>query len=80
MAAVETSLAGSIERVQELTEHLDAVADPGVRAIADELTSAVVQLYGAGLERILELVADWGARRGAAGRAGRGRPGRRACC
>jgi Fe-S cluster biogenesis protein NfuA/nitrite reductase/ring-hydroxylating ferredoxin subunit len=53
-------VAGPIERVQELTEHLDAVADPGVRAIADELVTAVVQLYGAGLERMLEVVAEAG--------------------
>src|SRR4051794_1576145 len=57
MAAVE-SVAGPIERVQELTEHLDAVADPGIRALTDELMSAVVQMYGAGLERILEVMTD----------------------
>jgi Fe-S cluster biogenesis protein NfuA/nitrite reductase/ring-hydroxylating ferredoxin subunit len=57
VAAVE-SVAGPIERVQELTEHLDAVADPGIRGMVDELTSAVVQMYGAGLERIVEVLTD----------------------
>jgi Fe-S cluster biogenesis protein NfuA/nitrite reductase/ring-hydroxylating ferredoxin subunit len=56
MAAVADSAAGPIERVQELTEHLDAVADPGLRALVDELTAAIVQMYGAGLGRMLELV------------------------
>jgi Fe-S cluster biogenesis protein NfuA/nitrite reductase/ring-hydroxylating ferredoxin subunit len=61
MATAETTRAGGdgiFERVQELTEHLDAVADPGIRAIADELTAAVVQLYGVGIERMLELVGE----------------------
>jgi Fe-S cluster biogenesis protein NfuA/nitrite reductase/ring-hydroxylating ferredoxin subunit len=58
MATVATRAAGPIERVQELTEHLDAIADPGARAIVDELVTAIVQLYGAGLERMLELVED----------------------
>ncbi len=61
MAVAQTSVAGSVERIQELTEHLEAVADPGVRALADELTTAVVQLYGAGLERMLELLGQAGA-------------------
>ncbi len=60
MATMETSVPGTIERVQELTEHLDAVADPGVRAIAEELTTAVVQMYGSGIERMLELLGDAG--------------------
>jgi len=60
MATMESNVAGPMERVQELTEHLDAVADPGLRAIIDELTSAVVQMYGAGIERMLEIVDEAG--------------------
>ena len=60
MAATSAPATGLIERVQELTEHLDAVADPGLRAIADELTAAIVQLYGAGLERMLAIVREGG--------------------
>ncbi len=43
-----------LERVQELQDRLDSVGDPASRKIAEELVSAVVQMYGAGLERILE--------------------------
>ncbi|MBN1527914.1 MAG: NifU family protein [Thermoleophilaceae bacterium] len=44
-----------IARVQELTGRLEDLDDPRCRALAEELTSAVVQMYGAGLERIAEL-------------------------
>jgi Fe-S cluster biogenesis protein NfuA/nitrite reductase/ring-hydroxylating ferredoxin subunit len=44
-----------IARVQELTGRLEDLDDPGCRALAEELTAAVVQMYGAGLERIVEL-------------------------
>ena len=44
-----------IARVQELTGRLEDLEDPACRNLAEELTSAVVQMYGAGLERIVEL-------------------------
>jgi Fe-S cluster biogenesis protein NfuA/nitrite reductase/ring-hydroxylating ferredoxin subunit len=44
-----------IARVQELTGRLEDLDDPACRALAEELTAAVVQMYGVGLERILEL-------------------------
>jgi Fe-S cluster biogenesis protein NfuA/nitrite reductase/ring-hydroxylating ferredoxin subunit len=50
-----------IARVQELTGRLEHLDDPACRNLAEELTSAVVQMYGAGLERIVEL-ADAGTR------------------
>jgi Fe-S cluster biogenesis protein NfuA/nitrite reductase/ring-hydroxylating ferredoxin subunit len=50
-----------IARVQELTGRLEDLDDPACRELAEELTSAVVQMYGAGLERIVEL-ADAGTR------------------
>jgi Fe-S cluster biogenesis protein NfuA/nitrite reductase/ring-hydroxylating ferredoxin subunit len=50
-----------IARVQELTGRLEDLDDPACRALAEELTSAVVQMYGVGLERIVEL-ADAGTR------------------
>jgi len=43
-----------LERVQELQDRLDSAGDPSTRQLAEELVSAVVQMYGAGLERILE--------------------------
>jgi Fe-S cluster biogenesis protein NfuA/nitrite reductase/ring-hydroxylating ferredoxin subunit len=40
-------------RVQELQARLDSCGDSATRETAEELLSAVVQMYGAGLERIL---------------------------
>jgi Fe-S cluster biogenesis protein NfuA/nitrite reductase/ring-hydroxylating ferredoxin subunit len=42
-----------IERVQDLQAALDSAADTGTRELAEELVSAVVQMYGAGLEQIV---------------------------
>ena len=42
-----------VQRVQDLQARLEDHADPATRALADELVSAVVQMYGAGLERIV---------------------------
>jgi Fe-S cluster biogenesis protein NfuA/nitrite reductase/ring-hydroxylating ferredoxin subunit len=50
-----------IARVQELTAQLEEIPDFQARAIADELVSSVIQLYGAGLERIVEELAVPGA-------------------
>ena len=44
-----------VARVQELTGRLEDLDDEACRNLAEELTSAVVQMYGAGLERIVEL-------------------------
>jgi Fe-S cluster biogenesis protein NfuA/nitrite reductase/ring-hydroxylating ferredoxin subunit len=40
-------------RVQDLQAKLDSAGDPATRDLAEELVSAVVQMYGAGLERIV---------------------------
>ena len=45
-------------RIQELTERVDKIEDDWSRTAAEELTAAVVQLYGAGLERIVELLGE----------------------
>jgi Fe-S cluster biogenesis protein NfuA/nitrite reductase/ring-hydroxylating ferredoxin subunit len=50
-----------IERVQSLTEQLEEVQDFQARAVADELVASVIQLYGTGLERIFDALADDGA-------------------
>ena len=47
-----------IARVQELTGRLEDLEDRACRELAEELTGAVVQMYGAGLERIVELIED----------------------
>ncbi|MEA2145798.1 MAG: hypothetical protein QOG59_1385 [Solirubrobacteraceae bacterium] len=68
--AVDTSVAGpargapdglaAMERIQELTTQLDALANPALLDIANDLTAAIVGLYGSGLERIVELVGEAG--------------------
>ena len=50
-----------IARVQELTAQLEEVQDFQARAVADELVSSIVQLYGAGLERIVDALEEPGA-------------------
>ncbi|MBV8219083.1 MAG: NifU family protein [Solirubrobacterales bacterium] len=54
-----------VERVQELQARLESSSPSPARDVAEELTSAVVQMYGAGLERIvgsLEAFGDEGER------------------
>lgn len=41
------------ERVQDLQGRLESAGDPATRALAEELVSALVEMYGVGLERIL---------------------------
>jgi Fe-S cluster biogenesis protein NfuA/nitrite reductase/ring-hydroxylating ferredoxin subunit len=49
-----------VEIVQALQGRLESAGDPGTRELAEELVSAVIQMYGAGLERILEALLDAG--------------------
>ena len=49
-----------VERVQDLLGSLDDIADPVAQARVQELVGAVLELYGAGLERILGVIADAG--------------------
>ena len=57
----EDASAALIERVEALTAQLEEVQDFQARAIADELVAAIMQLYGAGLERIFDALAEPGA-------------------
>jgi Fe-S cluster biogenesis protein NfuA/nitrite reductase/ring-hydroxylating ferredoxin subunit len=50
----EDASAALIDRVQALTAQLEAVHDVEARVVADELVASIMQLYGAGLERIFE--------------------------
>ena len=50
-----------IERVQDLQGRLDESGDGPTQRLADELVSAVVRMYGAGLERIVAGLAAGGA-------------------
>jgi Fe-S cluster biogenesis protein NfuA/nitrite reductase/ring-hydroxylating ferredoxin subunit len=42
-----------LDRVQELQARLESAGDPDTRALAESLVSAVVQMYGAGLEGVM---------------------------
>ena len=47
-----------VERVQDLTQQLEQIGDPFARAAADDLATAIIQMYGEGLQRILAAVSD----------------------
>src|SRR5579875_2913653 len=49
-----------LERVQELQEELEAAGDSPPPALLEELLGSVVQMYGAGLERILAALHEAG--------------------
>lgn len=49
-----------MDRVQELTERLEAVAGPEARAVAHDLVGAVMEMYEAGLVRVLEVLEEAG--------------------
>ena len=47
---------GRVQKIGELVQEVDSIADPAVRARAKELVQSLLDLHGAGLERILELL------------------------
>jgi Fe-S cluster biogenesis protein NfuA len=50
-----------IERIEELVRKIEAMADPEARATGVELLQSLMELNGAGVERMLELTAATGA-------------------
>lgn len=55
----EKDFQGRVQKIGELVQELDSIADPAVRARAKELVQSLLDLHGAGLERILELLFQW---------------------
>src|ERR1700760_671904 len=55
-AGEATSPAQLIQRIQDLQERFQDTGDAATREVGEQLVSAVVQMYGAGLERIVELL------------------------
>jgi Fe-S cluster biogenesis protein NfuA/nitrite reductase/ring-hydroxylating ferredoxin subunit len=49
-----------LSRVEELTAQLEAIGDPFARSCAEELAGALMGLYGEGLERMFEAIAEEG--------------------
>jgi Fe-S cluster biogenesis protein NfuA len=50
-----------IQRIDELVRQLETVSDPHVQGLAVELLQSLMELNGAGIERMLELTAETGA-------------------
>jgi len=53
---------GLVERVERLVAAVEEIPDPRARAVAEELFGAVLELYGDGLARVLDLVDERTAR------------------
>jgi hypothetical protein len=45
-----------VQSIERLLGEIDSVADPNLRATVQELVKSVMDLHGAGLERMIELV------------------------
>lgn len=51
---------GDMQRIGELVQEIDAIADPAVRAAAKDLVQSLMDLHGAALEKALDIVAEAG--------------------
>jgi Fe-S cluster biogenesis protein NfuA len=49
-----------IGRIEELVQKIESTADPALRATAKELVQSVMDLHGAGIERMLEILSNAG--------------------
>ena len=56
MATEAVHPAELLERIQQLTEQVDGLADVRARTLAQELVASVIAMYGDGLERIIEVI------------------------
>src|SRR4051812_12856815 len=50
-----------IQRIDGLLSQLETMSDPEARASAVELVQSLMELHGAGLERMMEITAEAGA-------------------
>lgn len=46
------------DRIEELVSRIESTGDPAMRAVAQELLQAVIELHGVAFERILDAVAE----------------------
>lgn len=56
----EKDLQRQIQRIEELVGKIETLADPDAQANARELVQSLMDLHGAGIERMLEKIADSG--------------------
>jgi Fe-S cluster biogenesis protein NfuA/nitrite reductase/ring-hydroxylating ferredoxin subunit len=54
----EPSPSELLERVEQLSARVDELEDPAARALAQDLVSAVIAMYGDGLERIMAAISE----------------------
>ena len=54
-------MSDTVDNVREAVDRLDAIADPITRAMAQDALAAVMDMYGAGLERIGAILSESGA-------------------
>ena len=59
--ADNANVQNQMQRVEELVEAIETWADPNLRAKAVELVQAVMDLHGAGIDRMMEITAEKGA-------------------
>jgi hypothetical protein len=50
----------SLQRIEQLIQQIDEAADPNIRAVTRELVQTLMEFHGAGIERMLELIAASG--------------------
>jgi len=60
MASVEIRSQEWIDKIEGLVRQADSLSDPNARHLAVELLQAVLQLHAAGLNRMMEIIADSG--------------------
>jgi Fe-S cluster biogenesis protein NfuA len=58
VAQPDTAARADLARVERLLEQLDALPDPAARGAATEVVQALLDLYGEGLGRIVEVLAE----------------------
>ena len=56
----EKDFQGRVQKIGGLVQELDSIGDPAVRARAKDLVQSLLELHGAGLERILDLIFQHG--------------------
>jgi Fe-S cluster biogenesis protein NfuA len=58
--ANEKDLRERVQRVGDLVQEIEAIADPALRANTKELVQSLMDLHGAAIERAMEVLADGG--------------------
>jgi len=58
MADAKREFTRRSDRIEELVSRIENTGDPAIRAVAQELLQAVIELHGVALDRILDAVAE----------------------